>query len=318
MKNYNTKKRYCPHEVKTRLHSVETYRQTGDISYVCRKYKISKASLMRWNKRYDGTKESLMTKSHRPHKPHPNAHTEEEINWIKNYLRRNPNISIGELYGKLRENKAYTRHIGSLYRVLIRLGFRKKVKSTKEEAKHNKPYDTPAMIGIKWQMDVKYVPKVCYAGKDDGKFYQYTILEEATRKRFIYAYEEISSYSTVDFVERAIVFFGYAPQIIQTDNGSEFTHFSNTKRIHPFDEFCALRNIEHKLIRPRTPWHNGKVERSHRNDQERFYNYLSFYSFSDLQTQMKRYLRRSNNICMAVLGWKSPNQKQMELELNRS
>jgi hypothetical protein len=58
------------------------------------------------------------------------------------------------------------------------------------------------------------------------------------------------------------------------------------------------------LIRPRTPWHNGKVERSHRNDQERFYNDLRFYSFSDLQTQMKRYLYRSNNIPMAVLGWK--------------
>ena len=73
-------------------------------------------------------------------------------------------------------------------------------------------------------------------------------------------------------------------------------------------------HIEHKLIRPRTPWHNGKVERSHRNDQERFYNYLKFYSFADLQTQMKRYLRRSNSIPMAVLGWKSPNQMQLDLE----
>ena len=60
--------------------------------------------------------------------------------------------------------------------------------------------------------------------------------------------------------------------------------------------------------------HDGKVERSHRNDQERFYNYLSFYSFADLQEQMKRYLRRSNNIPMAVLCWKSPAQKHRELE----
>ena len=60
-------------------------------------------------------------------------------------------------------------------------------------------------------------------------------------------------------------------------------------------------------------WHNGKVERSHRNDQERFYNHLSFYSFDDLQQQMKRYLYRANNIPMAVLGWKSPSQKQREL-----
>lgn len=140
------------------------------------------------------------------------------------------------------------------------------------------------------------------------------MLEEATRKRFIYAYEENSSFSTIDFAKRAITYFGYAPKTIQTDNGAEFTHFTKTKRVHPFDVFCLQYNIEHKLIRPRTPWHNGKVERSHRNDQERFYNYLSFYSFTDLREQMKRYLRRSNNIPMAVLGWKSPNQKQAELE----
>lgn len=151
-------------------------------------------------------------------------------------------------------------------------------------------------------------------GKDGKKFYQYTMLEEASRKRFIYAYEENSSYSTIDFVKRAIIFFGYAPKTIQADNGAEFTHFVRTKRTHPFDLFCNHYHIEHKLIRPRTPWHNGKVERSHRNDQERFYNYLSFYSFNDLQEQIKRYLRRANTIPMAILGWKSPNQKQLELE----
>ena len=80
------------------------------------------------------------------------------------------------------------------------------------------------------------------------------------------------------------------------------------------DIFCAKFGIKHHVLRPRTPWHNGKVERSHRNDQDRFYNHLSFYSFHDLQVQMKRYLYRSNNIPMAVLGWKSPNQKHKELE----
>lgn len=306
--------RYCPHEITTKIHSVEFYRQTGNVSYVCRKYHISKASLMRWNRLYDGTRESLLPKSHRPHSPHPNAHTEQELKWICDYHRRNPNISLGELYGKLREDKAYSRHPGSLYRVFVRLGFRKKVESTKKKSKHNKPYDTPTAIAVKWQMDVKYVPNACYAGKDGQKFYQYTMLEEASRKRFIYAYQEQSGYSTVDFVKRAIVLFGYVPQTIQTDNGGEFTNFVKTKRIHTFDKFCNYYGIIHKLIRPRTPWHNGKVERSHRNDQERFYNYLSFYSFPDLQEQMKRYLRRSNDIPMAVLGWKSPNQKQKELE----
>ena len=307
-------KRYLPHECTTKINAVQLYRRTRDISFVCRRYHISKASLMRWNKLYDGTKESLLPKSHKPHSVHPNAHTEQELSWIRNYHRRNPNISICELYGKLRQDKAYSRHSGSLYRVFIRLGYRKKVESTKKKSKHNGHYDTPTELGKKWQMDVKFVPAACYVGKDEEKFYQYTMLEEASRERFIYAYKENSSFSSVDFVKRAIIYFGYAPDVIQTDNGGEFTHTQKTDRVHPLDCFCNRLHITHKLIRPRTPWHNGKVERSHRNDQERFYNFLSFYSFDDLQLQMKRYLKRSNNIPMAVLGWKSPIQKRREIE----
>ena len=138
-----------------------------------------------------------------------------------------------------------------------------------------------------------------------------------SRERFIFPYKEQSSYSTVDFVKRAIAYFGYAPEIIQTDNGPEFTHTSKTDRVHPLDVLCIQLHITHKLIRPKTPWHNGKVERSHRNDQERFYNYLKFYSYDDLLLQMKRYLRRSNRIAMSVLGWKSPIQKRQELEAAR-
>lgn len=194
-----------------------------------------------------------MPKSHRPHSQHPNAHTEQELGWIKAYHRRNPNISICELYGKLREEKSYARHPGSLYRVFVRLGFRKKVQSTKQKSKHTGEYKTPTMLGIKWQMDVKYVPPACYAGKDGAKFYQYTVIEEASRKRFIYAYEEQSSYSTVDFVARAIAYFGYAPDEIQTDCGTEFTHTAKTKRVHPFDIFCNKYHIFHHVLRPRTP-----------------------------------------------------------------
>ncbi len=316
MNSITQNKRYCPHQLKTRIYAVKLYRKSKDLDFVLRRYHISKASLMRWNKRYDGTKESLMDKSHRPKTPHPNAHTDEEISWIKNYHRRNPNMSLCELYGKLRTEKGYSRHIGSLYRMFVKLGYRKKVESTKNKSKHSGKYDTPEQMGVKWQMDVKYVPAVCYADSDGLKFYQYTMIDEATRERFIYPYMEQSSYSTIDFVQRAIAYFGYAPDTIQTDNGGEFTHIAKTNRIHPFDIFCRKYNINHKLIIPRTPWHNGKVERSHRSDQERFYNFLSFYSYDDLLIQMKRYLKRSNNIPISVLGWKSPIQKRAELENN--
>lgn len=313
MKSIAQNKRFLPHEIATRIHSVETYRQTGDVKYICRKYKISKASLMRWNKRYDGTRESLEDRSHRPHSQHPNAHTEEELKWIRDYHRRNPHISICELYGKLRTDKAYSRHPLSLYRVFVRLGYRQKPESTKKKSKHLKPYATPDRIGVKWQLDVKYVPTACYTKGAEERFYQYTMIDEASRERFIYPYKEQSGYSTEDFIKRAIVYFGYKPETIQTDNGSEFTNFSNTNRVHAMDVLCQELGIKHKLIRPRTPWHNGKVERSHRNDQERFYNYLSFYSYEDLKNQMKSWLYRSNRIPMAVLGWVSPYEKRRAL-----
>lgn len=309
--------RYLPHDLNTKFYSVKLYRQTKSINHVCRRYHISKASLMRWNKIFDGTKQSLMDKSHRPHTPHPNAHTTQELNWIKCYLRRNPNISMCELYGKLRTEKGYSRNASSLFRVMRKMGLY--VNKEKKDTYVPKKYDTPTQLGIKWQMDVKYVPTSCYSGKDGQKFYQYTMIDEASRERFIYPYKEQSSYSTIDFVKRAIVYFGYNPKIIQTDNGSEFTYTSKTDRIHPLDVLLSRLNIHHQLIRPRTPRHNGKVERSHRNDQNRFYNFLSFYSYEDLKLQMKSYLKRSNNIPMQVLGWISPIEKRKQIiEANAS
>ena len=52
-------KRYLPHTVSTKEGAVKLYRQTKDIDFVLRRYHISKASLMRWNRLYDGTRESL-------------------------------------------------------------------------------------------------------------------------------------------------------------------------------------------------------------------------------------------------------------------
>ena len=57
------------------------------------------------------------------------------------------------------------------------------------------------------------------------------------------------------------------------------------------------------------------MERSHRNDNERFYSYLKFYSLEDLREQGKRYLKRSNNIPMAVLGYITKKEKREKLEI---
>ena len=74
---------------------------------------------------------------------------------------------------------------------------------------------------------------------------------------------------------------------------------------HTIDTAAEL-GIRHKLIRPYTPRHNGKVERSHREDQKRFYSCHSFYSLEDFEKQLATHNRRANNLPMRPLHWLSP------------
>ena len=53
--------------------------------------------------------------------------------------------------------------------------------------------------------------------------------------------------------------------------------------------------------------HNGKVERSHRKDNEYFYAVKKFYSFDDFKNQLIVHNRNYNNFPMRPLGWFSPN-----------
>ncbi|MGN0819021.1 MAG: DDE-type integrase/transposase/recombinase [Christensenellaceae bacterium] len=304
---------------KEKLYALKALKN-AEIYVVCRRYKISRVTLWHWRKQYDGTLESLQPKFSRKHIKMPNEQSDEEKTAINNLIKRNPDIGLNELYGKLCKNYGYKRNYVTLYRYLRKSNI---LIIKKRKPYKPKPYITPIDIGEKWQLDVKFVPRECYSGVVYEKTYQYTVIDEASRKRYIRAYKEQSSFSTVDFVMRAFRFFGYKPKIIQTDNGQEFTFLKGeTKdgRIHLFDKLCLKLGIEHKLIRPRTPRHNGKVERSHRTDNERFYKYLRYYDFNDLQTQMSRYLTRSNNIPSRVLRsrfnknrWLSPNEKEREL-----
>ena len=120
----NKNKRYLPHEFNTKFYAVQMYLNCGDINYVCRKYHISRVSLWRWNKVYDGKIESITDKSHKPKSRHPNAHTNQEIRWIRNYVRRNPRITLCELWMKLKREKGYKRTITALYRVMRRLNIK--------------------------------------------------------------------------------------------------------------------------------------------------------------------------------------------------
>lgn len=311
-----------PYTAKEKERALRLWR-TSTTEFVCHRFHCSERSLWRWKSKYDGTTASLENKSSRPHSRHPRAQTDEEIKHIQDLIRRNPHIGLNELYGKLIFNYNYARNPATLFRFLRKNHFYEE--KPPREAYKPKPYNTPLRLGVKWQMDVKHVPTECdvtLPRDERHKYYQYTMIDEASRERFIYPYQDLCAESTVDFVKRAIRYFRYKPHIIQTDNGPEFTYTRQTKddREHRLDKFCLLSKIKHKLIKPRTPRHNGKVERSHRNDNERFYKWLRFYSYNDLLTQMQAYLKRSNNIPISTLKsrdekrrWLTPKQKRAEL-----
>ena len=84
----------------------------------------------------------------------------------------------------------------------------------------------------------------------------------------------------------------------------------NPKYITPtlFENTLKELGIRHKLIRPYTPRHNGKVERSHRKDNEEFYASHRFYSFQDFKKQLAVREKTYNNFPMRPLNWQSPKQ----------
>ena len=290
-------------------YSLMKYCEKYGVSRASRKYNKSRSYIYFWKKRFDGTMESLACQSRRPHH-HPNQHTEEELKLIRNMHRRNPKIGVVELWARLRK-RGYTRCVESLWRVLRREGMAAKEKPRKKY--RPKPYEQMRYPGQRIQIDVKVVPRYCIA-VPQMKLYQYTAIDEYSRYRILGAYPEQSTYSSADFLRKVVAAFarkGVKVECVQTDNGFEFTNrFSNSKRDLPtlFERTAADLGIFHKLIRPYTPRHNGKVERSHREDQKRFYNDHRFYSLADFGAQLAAHQSRSNSRPSRPLRWASPRE----------
>ena len=270
------------------------------------RYKVNRQYVYRWQKRYDGTLQSLSDKSRRPHH-HPNQHTPEELKLIADMRKRNANAGLVVFWVKLRK-RGYSRSITGLYRVLRRQG---QMAVKPPNPKYiPKPYEKMLYPGQRVQIDVKVVPSACIVGESQGeKFYQYTAIDEYSRFRYLEAFKEQSSYSSAVFVEHLLKKFPFKIECIQTDNGQEFTKaLGNAKNPKPtmFENKLKQHGIHHKLIRPYTPGHNGKVERSHRKDNEYFYATHKFYSFDDFVKQLKVYNYNYNMFPMRPLNWKSP------------
>ena len=294
--------------------SVVKYSLKYGVTKAAIKFEMHRKTIYRWREKYDGTAQSLKNKSRRPHS-HPNQHTEEEIKMIKNYKYKNKETGIVVLWVKLRR-AGYTRSITSLYRVMQRIGIYQKTPSKKKEYEP-KPYEEMKYPGERVQIDVKYVPAKSLTKEvkeKERRYYQYTAIDEYTRQRVLWASKEHSTYASTEFLKIIKKKFKYKIECIQTDNGTEFTNRLTTYRDKKslFEEALEEAGIRHKLIKPKTPRHNGKVERSHRKDQERFYYNKIFCSFEDFKNRLKYWEKEYNNFPMKPLKWLSPNEKYLE------
>ena len=284
------------------------YSEKYGVTKAAIRYKTNRQYIYRWKKRYDGTLASLEDRSHRPHH-HPNEHTADELKLIADMRKRNANSGLVVFWVKLRQ-RGYTRSVTGLYRVLRRQGqMAVKPPNPKYIAK---PYEQMHYPGQRVQIDVKFVPAACIVGEAKGQnFYQYTAIDEYSRFRYLEAFEEHSSYSSAVFLEHLQKRFPFKIECVQTDNGQEFTkRLGNTENPTPtlFESRLEQYGIRHKLIKPYTPSHNGKVERSHRKDNEYLYATHTFYSFDDFKKQLSVHNRNYNNFPMRPLNWKSPAQ----------
>ena len=289
--------------------SLMKYAEKYGVSRASRKYNRSRSYIYFWKARWDGTVQSLACQSRRPHH-HPNQHTEAELKLIRDMRRRNPRLGMVELWHRLRQ-RGYARRPESLFRVMRKLGLFPQAE--KKPAYKPKPYEQMTYPGQRVQVDVKVVPRRCIADPE-LRLYQYTAIDEFTRLRFLAAYPEQSTFSSADFLRKLVRWYarrGIRVECVQTDNGPEFTNrFLTGRQDCPslFEKTASDLGIRHKLIRPYTPRHNGKVERSHREDQKRFYSCHSFYSLDDFAKQLTILNRRSNYFPMRPLGWLSPSE----------
>ena len=294
-------------EMRFRQRVVEYAIKHNNNARSARRYHTSRQQVWRWRKKYDGTVKSLANKSTRPHS-HPNQHTEEELSLIRHKYRYHGHEGLAQVYRKLRD-AGYPRTYDSMCIQIRKMKLKKKKKQKRyPKTKYKKP--TVTYPGQRVQIDVKYVPNECIGfASYHSRYYQITAIDEYSRKRYLELVEENSTYTTSEFLKVLEDKLGFEIDLVQTDNGFEFVNDPDvTNKKTRFEKELVEMEIEYKRTRPYSPWQNGIVERSHRIDNELFYNRRRFSSYKQMQKSFKRYSRRYNNIARKILSFKTPNE----------
>lgn len=251
--------------------------------------------------------EGLENKSTRP-KSHPKEtpiRTKERI--IE--LRKATGLCAKKLNYKLVKEGVFVsdRLIGKVFKAE---GLVRKYRTRKLKYRYLK---VPLQAGELAEIDVKYVPDLV----GNRQYYQFTAIDSASRWRYLKIYDNFDNGCSMEFLKELIEVVPFRIRAIKTDNGANFTNRYTgylkssdpmNPRLHPFDLLCQRFNIIHYLIDPGKPNQNGKVERSHRTDQEMFYDRMKFETIVELQKALIIWNREYNNLEHCALDGLTPNE----------
>ena len=265
-------------------------------------------TLERWVSAYRESGEAgLMPKSTRP-KSQPNE-TPIRIKERIIELRKETKLCAKKLNYKLvKENISISDRV--IGKIIKTEGLTRKYRTRKLKYKYIK---VPLAKGDLVEIDIKYVPDLI----GNKRYFQFTAIDCASRWRYLEIYDDFGNGSAIDFLNKLISVVEFRIRAIKTDNGSSFTNRYTgylksadpvNPRLHPFDLECQRLNIIHYLIDPGKPAQNGKVERSHRTDQEMFYNRRNFKTILGLKRAIKEWNIQYNNLEHCALDGLTPNE----------
>jgi transposase InsO family protein len=160
--------------------------------------------------------------------------------------------------------------------------------------------------GHRLQVDVKFLERI--PGTTRKRYYQFTAIDDCTRLRVLKIYERNNQKTAIQFIDYVLSRLPFRTQVIQTDNGAEFQA--------QFHWHVLDKGINHVYIKPRRPRLNGKVERSHRVDEEEFYRMLGGVVIDDTKLfndKLKEWEDFYNyNRPHAALGGQTPYERFRE------